>query len=283
MERLVAGPLRLIERGDIAGAEGAFARLLARVSARSGAASLEAGDHVVAMGMMLFGRGGTPAARRRGIAYMRRGADIYAAALGPDHPEVALTFADIGIAWLALEPDDPPDEAEAALEQAWRIRRASLGPTNVETTSSLATLARVRGLPSRTRGDRARIEASAALYREAIRDFGRQRVVPGGFGSISTGFDLARMYRDNRLFREAADAALAAQEDYRAHFSGEARTCHLVVGQSVSFAASLRAAGIESEAQRVRAGLLAGIPCYRENGPLGDLYIPDPRDRPAER
>lgn len=278
MERLVARPLRRIERGDIAGAERAFERLLARVNARSGATSVEAGDHLVAMGVLLFTRGGSPAARRRGIFYMRRAAGIYAEALGPDHPEVGLTFADIGQALLALQPDKLSAEAEAALEQAWRIRRASLGPGNVETASSLATLARVRGLPSRTLGDRRRIEASAALFREAIGDFGTRRVVPGLFGSITTAFDLARMYRDNRLFSEAVEAALAAQADYRANFAGEDAICELLVSQSLSFAESLRRRGAGTAAKRVRLGLRSDIPCYGENGVFDDLYRPDPRD-----
>ena len=277
MEQLVAGPLRLIERGEIEAAERAFARLIARVAREHGPASLDVADHIVAFGMMLFERSGNPAVRSRGIDYLRRGADAYAATFGRNHPEVALTLSDVGNAWLVLRPDDPPAEAEAALEESWRIRAATLGWTNVETASALVTLARVRGLPSRTQRDLGRIEASAALFGEAINDFGRNFVKPGLFGSITTRFHLARMYLLNGLPVEAAAAALKAQADYRRNFAGDRGMCRLLVSQTLSFERRLQRTGHLAQAAALERSLRQGdLPCY--DGAPGRLFFPLPED-----
>ena len=253
MERLVARPLRLIRRGDIGGAERAFARLLAAQSRGHGPASLVVADHVMAFGAILFHEAPNVATRRLAISYMRRAADAYTAALGRNHREVALVLADIGNAWLAISPDDPPPEAQAALEEAYAIRRDTLGPNNVETASSLLQVAHVRGLPSRTRGDPARIEASAALFREAIRDFGPRRVVPGLHGAITGWFDLAEMYLRNGLPEEAVEAATAARDNYRSVFPGDRLMCEVLIRREITLASRLRREGHRAAAARVES------------------------------
>jgi hypothetical protein len=270
MEELVAVPRRLIEEGDVAGAKLAFARQLEETVRLNGAESLAAGDLLVSFGMILFERGGR-AERRAAIGYLERGARTYEAALGRSHPEVGLTWSDVGNALLAMSPDDPPPEAEAALERAWLARRDSLGRSNVETASTLATLARLRGLPSRTRGERSRIDAAAALFAEAIADFGTRFVEPGGFGSITTRFALARMYLVNELPREALAAALAAYEDYRANFSGHEPMCAVLNTQSSMLVIALQRRGHRAEADALRTAL-AGLPCYDQ----GAVVIPTP-------
>jgi hypothetical protein len=284
IERLLPGPIELIEAGDIVGAEQSFERQLAQAVQQYGPGSVAAGDLLAAFGLTLFHATHDPVIRRRAIVYLRRSADAYTAALGRNHPEVGLAMADVGQALLTLTPEGPAPEAEAALEDAWRIRQASLGPRNVETASSLSSLARVRGLPSHTRGERARIEASAALFREAIRDFGTLRVEPGLFGSISTRFELARMYLANGLVSEAAQAALDAQADYRANFAGEEEMCSLLVSHSRSFAHRLDREGHRQAGDAIRAGLEEGIPCHEPwDGDFpAPIFVPEPADLPPE-
>lgn len=281
MERLVAQPLRLIESGRIEEARQAFRRQLAGVAKRHGANSVAVADHLVSFGMMVFEQGEEPSVRRLGIDYLRRGAAAYTAALGRQQPEVALTLSDVGNAWLVLDPANPAAEADRVLEESWRIRNATLGPRNVETASALGGLARLRGLPSRTAGDLGRIEASAALFHEAIRDFGTSRVVPGLFGSITAWADLARMYLDNGMPKEAAKAAIAAQADYRTKFPGDAEKCSLLLRRTQALLRSLDDAGHQIEAESVRAGLRLNIPCDGEGDRLVLPSFPvPPIDRP---
>jgi len=164
MAVLVLAPLRLIEAGDVAGGQRLFERSVAIAEARHGPNSLEAADLLMSFGAMLNQLDGEQVPRKTALAggYLRRAGPAYRAALGPDHPEVATalnTYADI----LRLDtPDDPPAEAERALNEAYRIRLASRGPHHAETLWTLLYLADIHGAPSRTRGDPARIAAAHA-------------------------------------------------------------------------------------------------------------------------
>jgi hypothetical protein len=238
---------------------------------------------MVMFGVTVFNVSEDPASRRRALDYLRRGVEAHAALLGENHPEVGLGYTDIGHAWWALNRDDPPPEAEAAFERGWRIRSAALGRTHVEAASALVSLARIRGLPAATRSDPARIEASAALFREAIADFGTSRVTPGHFGSITTRFEAARMYRSNGLIVEAAEAAIGAQADYRRNFPADLEMCELLLRHSFSFAAALARDGHAAPARSLRDGL-NGLPCYEgaaAYGPLIEFILPEDLRRPA--
>jgi len=254
MRRLLRQLIPAMESDRIDEAERMFAVLLELQVRWYGEVSLEVGDHLAAFGVTLFHTSQEPDVRRRAIEYLRRAVDTYSAHFGRQHREVALALSDFGNAHLQLAQDDPPREAEEALEEAHRIRLATLGATNVETASSLARLAQVKGLPSRTGGVRARIEESAALFRQAIEDFGTQIVVPSGHGAVTTLFELASMYRANALPAEALAAGLEAHRVYRREFRGNSQICDQVVGLSRQLAVELTADRHDREARRLDRG-----------------------------
>jgi hypothetical protein len=171
MGLLVRAPLRLIEAGDVAGGQRLFERSIAIAQARHGRNALEAADLLMSFGAMLYRLDVEQVPRKTALAtvYLRRAVPAYRAALGPDHPDVATalnTYADI----LRLDtPDDPPAEAERALDEAYRIRLASRGPHHAETLWTLLCLADIHGAPSRTRGDPARIAAAHAELDRIVR------------------------------------------------------------------------------------------------------------------
>ena len=113
-----------------------------------------------------------------------------------------------------LNEDNPPQTADDALEEAYRIRLAALGRSNIETLATLRYLARLRGLPSRTHGDRARIEAVAGMFREIIaRSTNDQRLGRESAPSVHVAF--ARMYARNGLAEEARRELRIALEQTR--------------------------------------------------------------------
>jgi hypothetical protein len=175
MEALVAGPMALVRAGDLAGGERAFETLLADATRRHGAGSAEAADLLMSFGVTVFTEGmmgagsqANEALRPRAVPYLRRSVEAYRGSFGADHPLVAVALHSLALAMLDIAPDDPPAEAEAALEEAYRIRLAVLGPANPETLAALGGLADIRALPSRTGHDPARIAAVAAMYREGL-------------------------------------------------------------------------------------------------------------------
>jgi tetratricopeptide (TPR) repeat protein len=204
---LTAGPAGLIGRGRVAEAERAFEALLARQPPGTPAVS----DHLTSFGLALF-MAEDRNVRLRSIAYFRRAVAAARATFGPNHPELALTLNTYADAQTVLWPDDPPREADAALTEAYRIRLAALGAGNMETLANLIALADVTGLPSRTGGDGARIEAAAALYREAVRNAANRRGAAYGFeyNDFAIYLRLARMYACNGRLEEAEGAVQEA-------------------------------------------------------------------------
>lgn len=176
MERLVTRPMARVRAGDAAGGERAFEALYADTVRRHGPGSAQASDLLMAFGVTLYSEWQTPSTgaeadetlRVRAVPYLRRSVDAYRAAFGADHPLVALALHSLADAMTDLAPDDPPAEAETALEEAYRIRRAALGRSNPETLAALRGLAHIRGLPSRIGRDSTRLAAVAAMYREGL-------------------------------------------------------------------------------------------------------------------
>jgi hypothetical protein len=206
MDELVSGPIDVVQSQGLAAGQAAFERLLARTRAAHGTASVEVADLIESFGVGLYvleldsGEG----FREASIPYLEAAIPAYRAAFGDADPEVAVALNSYADALSALNEDDPPRSAEAAYDEAYRIRLAAFGPRNVETMASLRYLARLRGLPSWTRGDRARIEAAAALFRRLIADSpDDQRLGRESGPYVRTA--LARLYARNGLAAEARE------------------------------------------------------------------------------
>jgi tetratricopeptide (TPR) repeat protein len=251
MERMVSVPLAIIRRGDVAGGERSFEALHRNVVRRHGATSVEAADLLMAFGAVIHtdGRYGSEstapnaALQARSLLYVRRAVAAYRATFGPDHPEVALALHSLADIVTELSPDDPSAEADAAFEEALRIRRAALGPSNAETLAALGRLADVRSLPSRTRRDPARIAAAAALYREALSQAQR---APGPFPEQQPTrwyIRLIRLYARNGQ----AAAALATFAE-----AAEGQQCMATHFMALEAAELLGEGGHDSEAQTLR-------------------------------
>jgi len=230
MDALVRAPMSIVETGGLPAGKAAFERLIAAARAEHGERSVEIADLLTAfgVGLYVFGSLGDPRIREESIPYLEAAVPAYRAAFGDAHPEVAVALHSYADVQLALHEDDPPQSAETALDEAYRIRLSALGPANVETLSSLRYLARLRGLPSRTRGDPARIEAAAGLFRQLIANSPndpRLMYVSAPYGRTA----LARLYARNGMAGEArAQLRLAAQQ---AASWDEIERCSFVAGE----------------------------------------------------
>lgn len=161
MEHMVAGPMKLVVKKDMAGAAKLFEADLARARAKGG---LHAADMLFAYGVQLRGAEHD----KDSLPYFRRAVDAYRAA-SPGSAELALALADYGRVLLADSPDNPSADALPALREALKIREAVLGPRNAETAVAYVRLGEMEGLPVYTARDPARVAAAAARIRTGIR------------------------------------------------------------------------------------------------------------------
>lgn len=250
MAELVAGPMALVRNGRVGAAERAFEGIVQATGRRHGNGSVDVADRLTAFGVLIYIEGlegGDDEMRRRSLPYLQRAVEAYRAAFGPSHPEVAVALNSYADVQTALNPDDPPPSAEAALEEAYNIRLSSFGPSNPETLASLLGLAEFRSAPSRTGGDPARIAAAAAMFREGI-PYAR-----GGSGQAREEvpatwyFGLARLYARHRQLINALEALEEAERELQ----GDAQCVALVTG-AMAFAELLGDEGYEEQAQELR-------------------------------
>lgn len=207
MEELVSEPISVVQSDGLAAGRAAFERLLAAARAAHGARSVEVADLLTSFGVGLYslGQGSDDRQMREAsLPYLEAAIAAGRAAFGDSDVEVAVALNSYADAQIALHEDDPPRSADAALEEAYRIRLNALGPSHAETLASLRYLARLRGLPSRTHGDRARIEAVAGLYRQLIANASNDQqmtYLSAPYGRTA----LARMYARNGMAAEARE------------------------------------------------------------------------------
>lgn len=247
MEALVAGPMARVRRGDMAGAERAFETLHDGVARRHGPGSVQAADLLMSFGAMLYneGPGSSETRAGRSVLYLRRAVEATRRAFGPDHPEVALALHSLADVLVEVAPNDPPAEAETALEDAYRIRLAAFGVANPETLAALGALAHIRGLPARTRGDPARIAAVAAMYRQGLAE---ARRATGQFPEQQP--DLWRLRLARLYIRNGQPAAALAIIDEAAREAGG--DCMETIPLVLGIANLLTEAGLEAQAERLQ-------------------------------
>ena len=210
-----------VRAGDLAGGQRAFETLLDDTSRRHGIGSAEVGDLLMSFGVMLYTEGlipssgseANPGLRASSLPYLRRSVEAYRRAFGPNHPLLAVALHSLGQAIFDLAADDPPAEAEASLEEAYRIRLAALGAANPETLAALATVADIRGLRGRTGRDRTRVDAVAAMYRQGL---AQARRPMGAFPEEQPRFWYLRLARLYVLNGQAAASLQVITEAERA-------------------------------------------------------------------
>lgn len=172
IDALVARPQALLEAGDLDGARRLVDQMLTRTRAQHGDNSVEAADLLMAFGVVLHVEGEAredEGAEVRALAgtYVKRSIPVYRAAFGANHPEVAVALNSHADVLRLAAPDDPPAAAEAALEEAYRIRLECLGPSHSETIGTILDLVEVRTAPGRVRQDPRLVEAAAAELERA--------------------------------------------------------------------------------------------------------------------
>lgn len=147
MEQLVAGPMSLLQKSGLSAAQKDFDTLLTAAVRKHGNGSVEEADLLTSFGVELFLDDideDDPAVGRASVVYLKRAIPAYRAAFGARHPEVAVALNSYADALLQVEGDTARPEAESALEEAYSIRLATLGPENGETKSTARDLASVR-------------------------------------------------------------------------------------------------------------------------------------------
>jgi hypothetical protein len=151
MARMVAGPMSAVRKHGLARGDAAFERLVAGEKVRDGSNRVRMADLHMAYGVELYNEWtakNDPALLKASRDRIRASIPLYRAAFGSTHPEVALALNSFADAEIALNGDKSP-QAEAALRESLRIRRATLGASNAET---LAVEARLEGLHGRGNG-----------------------------------------------------------------------------------------------------------------------------------
>jgi hypothetical protein len=260
MSELVSVPMSIVETRGLPAGKAAFERLLAAARVAHGERSAAVADLLTAFGVGLYTFGldsDDPRIREESAPYFEAAVPAYRAAFGDAHPEVAVALNSYADVQQALHEDDPPQSAETALEEAYRIRLSAFGPANIETLASLRYLARARGLPSRTRGDPARIEAAAGLFRRLIArssNDAEPRYLSAPYGRTA----LARMYARNGMAGEAREQLrLAAEQAAR---WDETERCAFVAGETAEIESILAGEAV-GDRESVLSGLDAPADC----------------------
>ncbi|RYE57826.1 MAG: hypothetical protein EOP18_02130 [Rhizobiaceae bacterium] len=104
----------------------------------------------------------------RSLHYLDLAVEAYRHAFGKDDPEVAYALTSYADVERKLNPENPSFSADEAYSEAYRINRARYGPRAIITLAGLVRIGELRSLPSRSRGDPAKIEAARAMLLEAF-------------------------------------------------------------------------------------------------------------------
>jgi len=161
--RLVERPMALVNRGDVAGGQRQFEREYTAMAERKGQRSITLGDMLTSFGVGLW----MEDYHAEAVPYFRRAVAAYRIS-APDEPDLALALNTLADAVYIDDDLPPPTEALAAMREALKIRRATLGPHNAETAVSYVRVGKLNGHPVNTEGVEARVEAAAQQVRHGI-------------------------------------------------------------------------------------------------------------------
>ncbi|MET1110324.1 MAG: tetratricopeptide repeat protein [Allosphingosinicella sp.] len=257
LEDLVAGPMRTASKGDLPRAQQAF-ELLVEKSRRRHDGVREA-DLLMAFGVQLFTRGGELDREdmlKLSPAYVARAIEVTRRAFGPDHPETALALHTYGDLLVELQPDDPPEAAEAALAEALSIRQATLGADNHETLAAMRALARVKAARFRTSG---KLDEAAELFHRAIEASERSAPFEYFLKPVSLRLDLVRAYaKAGRIDDAVREARIVT--DQAADDDGE---CGFAAVEGSMIAESLEAER-PADAEILRGILSSQVDCLKQ-------------------
>jgi hypothetical protein len=147
MEQLVREPIAAVRKEGLSSGQAKFHQQLVIDGARYGPDSVQVADLLTAFGVELYSVGfedDNEAASEASVNYLREAIPHYRKAFGAEHPEVAVALHSFADADISLHGGRLTPAAEAALTEALRIRRSSLGPDNPETRATEVRLAHAR-------------------------------------------------------------------------------------------------------------------------------------------
>lgn len=147
MQQMVEGPMAALRKEGLPSGRAEFERQLALNRAQYGPRSVKIADLLTAFGVELYVEGldtDNEAEIDASVDYLRDAIPAYRDAFGADSPEVAVALHSFADADIKVHDNRLTPEAEAALQEALRIRRVALGPNDRETRATEARLARAR-------------------------------------------------------------------------------------------------------------------------------------------
>lgn len=252
MEAMVAGPLRAAQAGDLAKARRAFDGLVEKARRRHGSASVREADLHTAFGVQLYTLGGDLGRedlQRLAPTYLKLAVDASKRAFGPRHPETALALHSYADVLVGLADGAPPEEAEIALIDAYSIRQATLGASNVETLAAMRALAQTKASRFREAG---KLKEAAELFRQAIAISARNPPAENYLSPLNMRLDLVNGYFEAGQTSEALlEARIAADEVAREQAGATDDSCNTAVDRAISIADDLQAERpVEAEALR---------------------------------
>ena len=213
MEQLVEGPMRSVHRGDLLAGNMEFQRLLARARLEHGEGSVEVADLLTSFGVLLYLEGkqsDDQSLKAAAVEHLRPAIDAYRRAFGPRHAEVAVALHTYASALIQLRADDPPQEAERVLKEAYDMRAATLGKSNHETRAALLWLADLKGTPAWVSRDPAQLSQSVELFERLLIDAPSE---PLDVSGPRIRFALARVYARNGKGEDALKAVEQARKE----------------------------------------------------------------------
>lgn len=160
IENMVAGPMAAVRKSGLTQGEATFNRLLKKTEDQRGENSVQVADLLTAFGVQLFTEGkliDDNNLKSASLPYLKKAVEVYRAAFGRNHPEVALALTTYADAALGIDGDAVPPGSEEALQEAARIRLQALGPSNAETRATYLTIAELHGRPARILGQQQRL------------------------------------------------------------------------------------------------------------------------------
>lgn len=199
MAALVMPAMEAVCNGDLGQAEFLIERQIEAARIAHGEHSIREADILSSFGVELYAEGQSSEnniIQQASLRYLSRAIPATRAAFGARDPEVALALHSLADAEIELADQAPSAIADAALNEAYDIRVATLGRHNLESVATLAALGRLEGLPARVKGDPVRLRHAVARFERAIVDTPRGPAA-GTQSEPALRAQLARIYLAN--------------------------------------------------------------------------------------
>lgn len=139
--------MRTVRRSGLTAGEAAFEQQLADIAHRAGPNSIDVVDALSGFGLALFMEDDAKA-NMASLTYLHRSADVARKVYDGDRRELAVELHGYAVAVRGIGDASRYDGAVAAIREAYAIRIAALGDTDISTLNALGTLASLLSSPT---------------------------------------------------------------------------------------------------------------------------------------